>query len=311
MADDSPIADRSPDAHTPVLGAALVDQLLPVIRESWVDATTGLGGHAAMFLEATPDSARLIAIDVDPRNLAIAQTRLAAHAGRIAFEADSFRRLPDVLKRVDLPRVDAILADLGIASNQLDNPDIGLSFDRDGPLDMRLDPALDVTAADLVNDLPEKQLADLIYIESQEPRSRKIAKRIGQARRIARIATTRELAQIVTEAVGGRRGRIHPATRTFMALRMAVNDEGGALDDLLKAAPDLLRPGGRLAIISFHSGEDRRVKLDFRTRARNGQYRLITKRPIVADQNERRANPRSRSAKLRVAERTDLAATRE
>ncbi|MCG3132345.1 MAG: Ribosomal RNA small subunit methyltransferase H [Phycisphaerae bacterium] len=212
-----------------------------------------------------------------------------------------------VLAETGVGRANVILADLGVNSEQLDDAARGFSFQADGPLDMRLDPGSQTQASDLVNRLSEKALGDLIYENAQEPASRKIARRICEARRSGRIMTTAHLARLVCEAVGvdpsSRRSRIHPATRTFQALRIAVNDEMGALDRFLDAAPDLLDAGGRIGVISFHSGEDRRVKRDFLRRRGEGVYRIATRKPVVADESERDANPRSRSAKLRVAVR--------
>lgn len=305
---------ETPDGgHVPVLRDAIVSLLAPVIQRVWVDGTIGRAGHAAALFAAAGGDARLIGLDVDPDNIRHSAGVLTAQSGRTRLIQANFAKLDEVLSEAGVlsggkeGTVDAILADLGVSTNQIFDPSRGLSFDRDGPLDMRLDPTLTTTAADLVNGLGESELADLLYIEAQEHLSRKISKRICQARRNARLATTGHLARVVEQAVGGRRGRLHPATRTFMALRRAVNEEGANLAALLRAAPRWLRPGGRLAIISFHSGEDRCVKEDFRQRASAGIYHLLTRRPLTADDAEARNNPASRSAKLRVAERTERA----
>lgn len=290
--------------HRPVLLRDVEYWLTPVIERRWIDCTIGLGGHARALFERVPSHARLLALDVDEDNLAAAVRHLDAYRDRIDAVCGNFRDLDAIVAEHGIEPADAILADLGFASNQLADPARGLSFELDGPLDMRLDRTLRTTAADLVNRLSEKELADLLYFESQEPFSRRISKLICRARRDARITTTSQLAAIVTRAVGGRRGRLHPATRTFLALRAAVNREGEALDRLLAAAPACLRAGGRIAVISFHSGEDRRVKERFRRYAKMGVYRLLTRSPVTADVDEASANPRSRSAKLRVAERT-------
>jgi 16S rRNA (cytosine1402-N4)-methyltransferase len=198
-----------------------------------------------------------------------------------------------------------LFADLGVSSTQLEDASRGFSFQRDGPLDMRMDPRLEVTAADLVNRLKERQLGDLFYHNAQEFRARRIARRICEARRDKRITRTGQLVRIVAGALGvdadSRRAKIHPATRTFMALRIAVNQEITNLESLLAAAPERLRPGGRIGIIAFHSVEDKPVKMDFRRRKNDGIYRIVTKKPVTADAEERRSNPRARSAKLRVA----------
>jgi 16S rRNA (cytosine1402-N4)-methyltransferase len=207
-------------------------------------------------------------------------------------------------------QVDVIFADLGVSTDQLLDASRGLTFSEDGPLDMRLDDRLNRTAADLVNSASEGELSDLIYYNSQEHFSRRIAKRICEARRNGRIRTTQQLVRIVCSAVGvspdWRREKIHPATRTFLALRMAVNDEVGNLETLLKVAPRRLKSGGRFAVISFHSGEDRLVKQDFLDRKRAALYEIETKKPVRPSSEEMERNARSRSAKLRVARRTDL-----
>lgn len=229
-------------------------------------------------------------------------------AVRLDIYRANFAELDTVLDQVGVPQVDVILADLGVSTDQLLDPSLGLTFTEDGPLDMRLDDRLETTAADLVNALSERELSDLIWNNSQERFSRRIAKRICQARRERRIRRTSELVRIVLSAMGMREeppypGRIHPATRTFLALRMAVNHELENLRALLEIASRRLRPGGRIAVISFHSGEDRVVKQDFLDRQKAGVYLIRTKKPVTASSEEVDRNPRSRSAKLRVAER--------
>lgn len=296
----------SPSVHVPVLPEEVCSLLLACDPEVAVDCTLGLAGHARLLLERSP-RLRLIGLDVDSHNLSAAAERLAPFAGRIQLVKANFADLREVLTRLQVEGAGAILADLGVSSNQISDPQKGLSFEVDGPLDMRLDENLTTTAADLVNGLPEGELADLLYLQSQERLSRKISKRICQVRRQGRINSTVQLARLVAFAVGqnpdAHRGRIHPATRTFMALRMAVNREAASLQRLLAQAPDCLRAGGRIGVISFHSGEDRLVKDDFRTRSRAGIYELVTKKPICAGEVESATNPRSRSAKLRVAQR--------
>ncbi len=209
---------------------------------------------------------------------------------------------PDVLDAADIPAVDVILADLGVSTNQLLSGEYGLSFTHDGPLDMRLDPQLDKTAADLVNGLPEKSLADLIFNNAEDRISRRIAHAIVAARKLKTITTTGALAEIVRSAVPHARfGQIDPATRTFQALRMAVNHELENLTELLNVARRRLKPGGRMGVISFHSGEDRLVKQSFRQWAADGLFDVLTSKPVVPTEFEMVANPRSRSAKLRVA----------
>jgi len=300
--------------HIPVLAEALLEQLALPPGGIVVDATVGLGGHSARLLEKLGKAGRLIGLDVDEGNLAVAKERLAAWAGQVVFQRRSFGELRAVLNELGIPGVHAIVADLGVSSNQLLDPSRGLSFAEDGPLDMRLDDRLPTTAADLINALPERELADLFYFNAQERFSRRIAKRICQERRNARIRRTAELARIVCSAIGVdphcRKARIHPATRVFLALRMAVNREIPQLESLLEQAPECLLPpggggegGGRIAVISFHSVEDGTVKRDFRRREAAGQYCVVTRKPIVPDADEIRRNPRARSAKLRVAQR--------
>ena len=274
-----------------------------------LDATVGLAGHARHFLEAVGQSGRLIGLDVDPGSLEIAKDRLGSLAKHAELIHANFERFDEELAALGIDGVDVMLADLGVSSAQLADAGRGLSFNEDGPLDMRLDPSLEVTAADLVNRLSERELSDLIFYNSQERFSRRIARRICQVRREGRITTAKALARVVAGAVGvdpaSRKSKIHPATRTFLAFRIAVNHELESLDSFLAKAPQYLKPGGRIGIISFHSLEDGRVKQSFRRGKADGVYEILTKKPVTADQEERSANPRSRSAKLRVAKRTE------
>jgi len=296
--------------HVPVLLADVLQRVEPTTGQTILDATLGRGGHARAMGERLGTDGHLIGIDLDAETLATTARMLDALACRVSLRQASFADLDAVLADVGVETVDGILADLGFASSQMDDPQRGFSFQRDGPLDMRYDRSGDETAAELVNRLPETDLADLIFFNSQERHSRRIAKAVCRARRDRRIVTTGRLAQIVASAVptnpAGRSGRLHPATRTFQALRIAVNREMENLDALLASAPRCLATGGRIAVISFHSLEDRRVKEDFRRRAASGHYTLITRKPVTASGDETRANPRARSAKLRVARRTDL-----
>ena len=294
-----------PHGHTPVLTRAVCEHLAVQPGDTVLDATAGAGGHARLFAESLGAEGTLIGLDVDPASLALARPLLADAPCRVKLLQADFAELQAALDSVGIARVDVLFADLGVSSTQLDDPDRGFSFQRDGPLDMRMDPRLKVTAADIVNRLKERELGDLFYHNAQEFAARKIAKRICEARRERRITTTGRLAQVVAHAVGvdprSRRSKIHPATRTFLALRMAVNDEQRSLRMLLEAAPQALRPGGRIGVIAFHSVEDKPVKTDFRRRKAEEVYRIVTPKPIIADADERRSNPRSRSAKLRVA----------
>ena len=291
--------------HTPVLTREVCELLAVRAGETVLDATVGVGGHARLFAEALGPEGTLIGLDVDPANLAVARRTLSEAACRVELVHANFAELGPVLQSVGLAQVDVLFADLGVSSTQLDDAVRGFSFQRDGALDMRMDPRLTTTAADLINRLKERALGDVIYHNAQERAARRIARRICEARREKRITTTGQLARIISNALGvdpsSRRTKIHPATRTFLALRIAVNDEIGHLKALLTAAPEVLRPAGRIGVIAFHSVEDKPVKTDFRGRKREGVYRIVTQRPVVAEAEERRANSRSRSAKLRVA----------
>ena len=271
-----------------------------------VDCTLGRGGHAEAMVQHLGAGGTLIGLDVDAGNIAAAEVRLrpVAEAAGVTLHVRhaNFRELPSVLRDLDLTGADAVLADLGFASNQMDDPARGFSFNEPGPLDMRLDPSLATTAADLVNTLPQRELSDLLYQYGDERLSRPLARLIVQARDEEPIRDTARLATLARRVYGrkGIREGIHPATRTFMALRIAVNDELGALDDLLHHLPDLLNPGGRAAIISFHSLEDRRVKRAMLAWQQAGLGERLTRKPVTADDVEREANPRSRSAKMRA-----------
>jgi 16S rRNA (cytosine1402-N4)-methyltransferase len=282
--------------------AEVLDGLRPATRGTYVDCTVGAGGHAAAILDASVPDGRLLGLDADPTALAIAAQRLAEFGDRVRLVHRNYRELAHVLNETKTTAPAGILLDLGVSSMQLDQATRGFSFQADGPLDMRLDPtADDPTAADLVNTLPERQLADLIYQYGEERHSRRIARSIVARRVTAHFETTADFARVVVAAAGGRSGGIHPATRTFQALRIAVNDELGGLEATLPQAADALAPGGRLVVISFHSLEDRIVKQFMRSRP--AQLRSLTRKPLVATPDEQRSNPRSRSAKLRVAEK--------
>lgn len=296
-------------AHEPVLIGPVFDLLDPKPGQCVVDGTVGLAGHARLLAERVGPQGRLIGLDLDASNLDEAARRLEGVSCRCDLVKGNFADLPDHLSALGVDRVDRLLVDLGVSSNQLDDPERGFSFLHEGPLDMRLDRDQEETALELVNRLNERDLADLIYYNSQERLSRKIAKHICKVRRSGRIRTTRKLAETVAAAMrvdpASRKSKIHPATRTFLALRIVVNREIDNLRSLLEVAPRCLTTGGRFGVISFHSLEDREVKHDFKRRAKQGLYDLVTKRPVLADAQERETNARSRSAKLRVAERTD------
>lgn len=294
--------------HVPVLADDVLELLRPERAKLIVDCTVGLGGHSHMLLGRAPSDARLIGIDVDEANLQQARENLAEFGERVRLFQANFSQLTTVLDEADESSADAILADLGVASTQLDDAERGLSFQADGPLDMRLDPRLDETAEGLISRLSERELADLIYEYGQERYSRRVARAIVQQRKKGRIATTGQLAEIVSRSLprparSTRRG-VHPATRTFQALRIAVNDEMSVLQTLLDSLANALASGGRAAVISFHSLEDRPVKHTFNRLAADGAVEVLTKKPITPGPDEMARNPRSRSAKLRAIERT-------
>jgi 16S rRNA (cytosine1402-N4)-methyltransferase len=294
--------------HTPVLLEEVLERLDPRPGDIVLDATVGAGGHSRAIAERIGPSGRLIGLDADPKALEIARATLADVAPKVDLIHANFSDVEEILITLGVPGVAVALADLGVSSMQLDAGERGFSFRFDAPLDMRMDPRLQVTASDLVNRLSEKELGNVFYYNAQEHDARRIASAIYEQRRSGRINTTAKLAEVVCRALhvnpDSRRSKIHPATRTFLALRMAVNQEVASLERFLEAAPQFLQPGGRIGVISFHSVEDKVVKLDFRKRANEGLYRIVTKKPIVASDMERGSNPRSRSAKLRVAIRT-------
>jgi 16S rRNA (cytosine1402-N4)-methyltransferase len=290
-----------PKGHEPVLLAEVLALSGPRSGEIFVDCTLGRAGHASAIAQRLGGGGLLIGLDADLRNLEFAAAQLKdAPCPTRLFHAN-FAELPEVLRQAGKPAVNGILADLGVSTNQLFDAEYGLSFDRAGPLDMRLDNRLTRTAADLVNELSEQDLADLLFGLAQERYSRTIARKIGQARRVSPILTTQKLAEIVRGAIPRRYNEpIDPATRTFMALRMAVNEEVKNLADLLKHGPAALGPGGRMAVIAFQSTEDRAVKQAFAALAQVGSVELVTRKPVAPGENEIAANPRSRSARLRV-----------
>jgi len=291
--------------HLPVLLDEVLELLAPTSGRI-VDCTVGLGGHAEALLEAAADDAMLIGIDLDESNLLKTKERLARFAARVRLFAANFADLDNVLDAAEIDTVDWILADLGVASVQLDDPKRGFSFQADGPLDMRLS-GEGPTAADLVNSLDERELADLIFRYGEDRNSRRIARAIVRARAEEPIRRTSELAGIVTKASGpaARRQRIAPSTRTFQALRMAVNGDLENLERLLATIPKRLAIGGRAAVVSFHSLEDRLVKRAFAEARECGWAKPLTVKPVTPNEDERARNPRSRSAKLRAIERIE------
>jgi 16S rRNA (cytosine1402-N4)-methyltransferase len=301
--------------HVPVLYETVLDCLALGSGDHVVDGTLGGAGHAAGCLQATAPDGRLLGLDRDPEALARARERLAPFGQRAVLVQSSFRELKAVAQMYQFFPADGVMLDLGLSSHQLASPERGFSFIKDGPLDMRFDPGQGPTAAELVNTLPIEEIARILYRYGEERQSRRIAQAIVAARPLE---TTRELAGVIAKAKGRRRGRTHPATKSFQALRIAVNDELGALESALPQAVELLRPGRRLVVISFHSLEDRLVKRFFRRQSQGcicppGQpvctcqhqptLRVVTRRPVRPDETEIARNPRARSARLRVAER--------
>lgn len=268
-----------------------------------VDVTLGAAGHATRALDAF-EGARLLGIDQDAEILPYAERELARFGERARVRHGRFTELGEILAEEGIGAPAALVADLGVSSLQFDRPGRGFSFREDGPLDMRMDTRRDRTAADVVNTWDEEDLADLFYYEGGERRSRRVARAIVDARRRAPFLRTLGLAEVVGRAVGGREGRIHPATRTFQALRRAVNEEGEELCALLDAADALLADEGCLAVISFHSAEDVQVKRFLSEGADEERWEPLTKKPVVPSESEVRANRRARSAKLRAAVRT-------
>jgi 16S rRNA (cytosine1402-N4)-methyltransferase len=297
--------DGSIIEHIPVLSRTLAEQIKLPLDGVMVDATIGQGGHSLLLGKTLGPEAVIVGLDVDINAVRRARINLKGLACKVILLHTNFSQISEQLHQQGIKKVDLILADLGVSSAQLADSEFGLSFQTNMPLDMRIDKRLKRTAADIVNKTDEKSLADLIYEFGQDRASRRIARFIVRRREIEPITTTGQLAETVCKAFGktqrGRRSRIHPATRTFQALRIAVNDELENLKKLLGSAPDLLRKNGFIAVISFHSLEDRLVKSDFRQNEKSGIYRIVTKKPIVPTQEEIKENRRARSAKLRIA----------
>ena len=311
------LASSGMDDHVPVLFEEVLKHLEPRAGAAYIDGTVGAGGHSAGLLEASTPDGRLLVFDRDAEALQFARERLAPYGDRVTYVHESYGRMGQVAPMVGFEKVDGILLDLGLSSRQLDSAERGFSFLREGPLDMRFDRSGGETAADLVNNLDEASLVDIFWRYGEERQSRKYARAIVAARPIS---TTSELAQLVERVAPHyvRRKRIHPATQVFQALRIAVNQELVELEEGLPAAIDLLRPDGRVAVISFHSLEDRFVKNFFRDLTRDcicpprqpictcdaqAVLRVITRKVVMPDEEEVERNPRSRSARLRVAQK--------
>jgi 16S rRNA (cytosine1402-N4)-methyltransferase len=299
---DEPTPPTARPVHRPVLLDEVIAWLAPQPGDVLVDGTVGAGGHAEALARRVGPGGRVIGLDRDPEMLALAAR--VAEGLPVTLVRAPYSDLPDVLAGLGIDRVKGLVLDLGLSSDQLSWPHRGFSFARDDPLDMRFDPDADLTAAVLVNTLGAEELADLFFRYGEERYSRRVARRIVEARRLEPIRTTGRLAEIVRRSLPrpgkGKRGAIDPATRVFQALRIRVNAELDHLDALLGRLADLLEPGGRAAIISFHSLEDRRVKVAFREDPR---LKVLTRKVVTASAEEIQQNPRARSAKLRVAER--------
>jgi len=307
-----PSAESLP--HRSVLYQPIIHALRPQSPGHYVDGTLGAGGHAQGILEGCAPDGQLLGLDLDPRALEIARQRLSGFGSRVIIRQASYTTLKAQVEELGWPAVQGIVLDLGVSSMQLDEAERGFSFQQEGPLDMRFSPEQKTTASDLVNRLPEDQLADIIWRYGEEQQSRRIARAIVQSRPLY---TTLQLAEVIRKATGGR-SRLHPSTLTFQALRIAVNTELQAIEEVLPQAIQTLDKGGRLAIISFHSLEDRLVKQYFRHESRDcicppeqpictcghrASIIEITRHPIVAGEAEIQENPRARSARLRVVEK--------
>jgi len=300
-------SENLPNEHIAVLKQELAERIIIPKDGVIVDATVGHGGHSLLFGKDLGPDGMILGLDVDGSCLTRAHINLSSLVCKVVLIRENFADISDAAARHGIEKADLILADLGFCSSQVSDPQRGLSFGENMPLDMRLDDRITTTAADIVNSSDEKSLADLIYKFGQDRGSRRIARFIVEHRKAGRITTTGQLAAIVCRALGqparGRKSKLHPATRTFQALRIAVNDELGNLEKLVAAAPDLLRQNGFIAVISFHSLEDRIVKADFRKNNLASIYEILTKKPITATRQEITRNTRARSAKLRIARR--------
>jgi 16S rRNA (cytosine1402-N4)-methyltransferase len=310
--------------HQPVLVDEVIKHLGCTPGKLFVDGTVGGGGHARAILDKTAPDGRLVGVDWDEAALVQARSNLRSYSQRLILVRDNYARMGSILSRLQIQAVDGILLDLGLSSFQVDAPERGFSFSQPGPLDMRMDKRMTTNAADLVNNCSEEELAELIRRFGEERWSRRIARKIVRARTEATIDSTEDLARTIVRAIppDKRSRRLHPATRTFQALRMAVNQEIDNLRTFLQGGLEWLRPGGRLAIISFHSLEDRLVKQTFTNWARPCRCpaqlpvchcegvplaRLVFKKPVVPTPEEIKTNPRARSGRLRLAEKIEVA----
>ena len=299
--------DKSPDEHIPVLAKTLIERISFPIDGIVVDATIGHGGHSLLFGKNLGPDGIILGLDIDENCIKRAHFILDNLACKVFLVRENFARIAAAVHAQGIEKVDFILADLGFCSQQVADPERGLSFQENMPLDMRLDDRIQDTAAGIVNNMDEKALADLIYKYGQDRASRRIARFIVEHRKTQAITTTSQLAGIICRALnrspGAGKSRIYPATRTFQALRIAVNDELGNLEKLLDAAPGILKENGYIAVISFHSLDDKLVKDNFKQNFSEDKYEILTKKPLTASRAEIAVNPRARSAKLRIAKR--------
>jgi 16S rRNA (cytosine1402-N4)-methyltransferase len=295
------------DVHIPVLAEEICHWLEPKSGGVYVDCTLGVGGTSLRILEKSGKNAYLVGLDRDSEALAYAEKNLANYGDFVKLYNGNYSHIVDFVHQAGFEKVDGVVFDLGVSSLQLDKPERGFSFSSDGPLDMRMDQTQGPRAADLVNCLSEKELADLFFVCGEERFSRRIARAIVQSRTTYALETTQALVAVIKGAVphAYRKGRIHCATRTFQALRIRVNQELDLLQSALQDAVSLLKEGGRLCVVAFHSLEDRVVKHTFRALAKSESptITVLTKKPVTADQNEIQHNPRARSAKLRIVQR--------
>lgn len=309
-------------SHVPVMLNEVLEHLKPTDKQIYVDGTFGAGGYTQAFLDSA--DCTVVAIDRDPAAVNRAQTLKAKYGDRLVFIQGCFGDVEDLLASAGFEKIDGFVLDIGVSSMQIDEPERGFSFRFDGPLDMRMDTSKGETAADIVNTYDQKDLADIIFNFGEERHSRRVARKIVEQRKEKEFTTTAELAAAVRSVVPRGNDDIDPATRTFQALRIAVNDELGELDRALDSAERILKPGGRMIVVSFHSLEDARVKLHFRKQSGNeprmsryappdlsqktkAPFELVSKKSIKPSEEEQRSNPRARSARLRAAIRKGAA----
>lgn len=292
--------------HVSVLLAEMLAAIRPKSGGLYLDGTLGAGGYSEAILRSASPDGMVIALDLDSNAVSRARERLSGFQDRFRAIHGGFHQAKSILSAIGILAVDGAVLDLGLSSDQLEDPERGFSFRWGGPLDMRFNPSSGLSLAEYLRDVSVKKLEEILATYGEERYCKKLARGILRARDSGRLITTSDLADAVTRTLGGRRGKIHPATRTFQALRIALNKEMGNLGTALDEIPQLLKPGGRFCVVSYHSLEDRQVKLSFRERSRDRpKWRLITNRPVRPSEEERRSNPRSRSARMRTLERLD------